>query len=116
MTTNGFGKVYHKHQQVLALHAGGKSVDQIAKATNYTHQSVLNILADAGIEVQRPRVVQTRFSSYRVLAELINTDVKYEAIGRRHGVSRQAVEQVAARAVDAGINLHPQRLKMRRHK
>lgn len=77
------------------------SVKDIATKLKITTNTVYQHLSRAGRQVRDHRVA----ACFEILAELLNTKDSYQAIGKRLGVSRQRVQQVAEKARESGIVL-----------
>lgn len=94
----------------MAEHAAEYGVPEAAREFGVTTHTVHQALKEFGL-VGLAHYIEAAGAgcTFFVLAELINTNDTCQEIGDRHGVSRQRVQQVAARAREAGIALHPKR-------
>ena len=55
-----------------------------------------------------PRMAVTKSSGrLRIIATLVNTSESYAAVAKRHRVSRQSVQQLAKKCIEAGLLVKP---------
>jgi len=87
---------YERDKQILELAATNKHTrDEIAQMTGYSVQHIHSLLKRAGIKTPRPDI---RMERHFKMLHAINSGMTHSDISKQFGVSRQRVQQVAARA------------------
>lgn len=89
-------------EKIASYITSGHTAKEAASHFNTTLAAIYRGCVQEGVNYKTPR-----FSSYAILADLINTQDSMREIGARRRVTGQAVQQVAAHAREAGIQLHP---------
>ena len=95
-----------RRKAIAAAIAGGMGCFAAARRFGVSRALVSLACAEYRVAVAPRRL----FSSYRVLAALINTGEPLAAVAARHGVSRQRVGEVYRAAGAAGIHLPVRRV------
>ena len=102
-----------RRRELAGLIAAGAGLGEVATRYGVSMALVVDACREAGVPVPRALILP-RSSTYRILADLINTPDRLEVIAVRHGVTRQRVDQIKRQATDAGIVMHPERINRRR--
>lgn len=95
-----------QREAAVARIAAGECARKVAEDTGFKAGTIRNWCWYRGVpcSMKSPRKT-VRDRAYRILADLLNTDQTYQAVGDRHGVSRQYVYEIAVKARKAGIQV-----------
>lgn len=81
--------------------ASSHSVAEAMEEFSVSRSTIMSAAKAAGVTVDPVSVIS--YSTYRIIASLINTDYSYEHIAGERGITRQRVAQIADAAYEAGI-------------
>jgi transposase-like protein len=93
----------HKKVVRFAIEHHSTSVADIAKELGIPEPTVANTLQEYGVSTNGHSYTELLEGTYSIIADLVNTSDTLEAIGQRHGVTRERVRQIAVRCRKAGI-------------
>lgn len=91
-----------RREEVLELARLGMDGRDISSKVGLSPAYVRNILTDIITRVDRRSAIKG-FNSYAVIADLLHDGMTFQQIADKNGISRQRVQQVHARCVEAGI-------------
>lgn len=97
-----------RRRRIAARCRAGATLAEVMAEFGVSETMVERACAAHGAKVaRRVRTEETAAVTLAIVADLCNTADAVAAIGRRHGVSRQRVQQLHAAALAAGIPVRP---------
>lgn len=92
----------------------GESVADLVGQFGYSYEFFRHFARLRGLKLVQER--REKLSAYKVIADLLNTDDSYGAIGLRNGITKQRVDQIASKCRAVGISFpHRGRNSTREH-